>query len=365
MLTAPPPTRRCPLCDRATGAPICSEDATPTLAVVSCDKPEVGAGALLADRWQLRGLLGEGSYGRVHAAVDTKTGLLCAVKVMRPGHGKLGRRNRVRFAREAAITPILRDPHTVAVLANGQTEGDELFMVLEWLHGESLAERLVPYAQRYEPMPTAEVLKIGLSVLKSLAEAHGHGLVHRDIKPDNIYFHQVGSGELVKLIDFGLARITGSKLTVQGRTLGTPAYMSPEQVTGATVDARSDLYALGCVLYECLATEPPFADHIDANAVMRAHLHEQPEPLAQRFPTVGPLLSAVVMQALAKDPAHRFQDAAAMDKALRQAAPERARSAPNIRMSGPNVMRRPELVSGVTPAELVDVGFSTIRDDEG
>ena len=191
-------------------------------------------------------------------------------------------------------------------------------------------------------------------MLKSLAEAHSYGLVHRDVKPGNIVFHRMDKEEAVKLIDFGMVRLAGSNLTQRGQILGTPAYMSPEQARGRDLDVRSDLYSLGCVLYECVACRPPFVSSNGPLDVMRAHLRDtpQPQPLDRLTPSVEPRLAAIIHMALAKEANDRFQSPTAMLQAIRsiQLSGDSWRS--DVRRSGPEMTRRTRHPSTLTPSAL-------------
>jgi len=314
-------------------------DKTPTLRVATCSEEQVGIGCLLDGRYEIHGLIGRGAGGSVYDARDRTSGEARAIKVAWSG-GKQKRKATVRFVREAAITTTLVAANTVAMYDYGQTEGGELFAVMERLAGENLSDRLRRFRQRGRPLHSAEVLKIAVSVLKSLAEAHGHGLVHRDIKPGNIIFHRMGDDEAVKLVDFGLVRIAGSELTGAGHSMGTPTYMSPEVAGGHEVDPRSDIYSLACVMYQCICGEPPFAGRDQVIAVMKAHMFEEPKPLRRRVPNVEADLAEVIHICLAKDPARRFQSAEAMSAALRSVQVESGFRRPGASTTGPEMQAR-------------------------
>lgn len=169
-------------------------------------------------------------------------------------------------------------------------------------------------------MSEEQVVDTGIAVLRSLGEAHAHGLVHRDMKPANIFLHQMAGGDsIVKVLDFGIVKDTDSGMTQAGQALGTPTHMSPEQAMGKKVDGRADLYALGVVLYECLTgTLPFFGDN--PLAIVMQHVTEPVPPIALRAPgLVRPALAAVVERSLAKEPDDRWQNAVDMRLALQQA----------------------------------------------
>jgi TolB-like protein/Tfp pilus assembly protein PilF len=250
--------------------------------------------------------------GVVYAARDERLGRIVALKTMALARDESARR---RFWREARAAASVNHPNVCQLYEVGE-DGGEPFIAMELLEGEALAERL-----RRGPLSVAETLPIGLGMLSALAALHARGIVHRDLKPSNVFLTPHG----VKLLDFGLAwtdpdlqRSMGSlsELTRSGAVLGTPRYMAPEQVTGEALDARSDLFALGAILFEMLAGRPAFGGR-NAVEVLHATLHEQPPAL-----TGSPALAAVdrvIRRALAKRPAERPATADAMAEELRAA----------------------------------------------
>jgi serine/threonine protein kinase len=215
--------------------------------------------AALADRYRIQRELGRGGMGTVFLAEDLKHHRRVAIKVLEPGlAAALGRE---RFLREIETVARLSHPHILPLHDSGEADG-LLYYVMPYVEGESLQVRL----SREKQLPLEDALKIAREVADALAYAHGHGVVHRDIKPGNILLQ----GGHAVVADFGLARVIASAvdpaaptgagtLTAAGSALGTPAYMSPEQAAGSKdVDGRSDLYSLGCVLYEMLTGQPPF-----------------------------------------------------------------------------------------------------------
>jgi eukaryotic-like serine/threonine-protein kinase len=210
-----------------------------------------------------------------------------------------------------AADPALHHPNIVAVFDSG-AHGDLQYLVMEYVDGQSLA-RLLRQEGMLEPRRAAEV---GRQVCQALAAAHAAGLVHRDITPGNLLVDPAG---LVKVADFGIAKLAAATtMTGDGMLLGTAAYLSPEQAQGRPVDGRSDLYGLGCVLYELVTGAPPFAGDSSV-AVAARQVTEQPIPPSDRNPRVSPALEAVVLTALAKQPADRYQSAAAMAQDLDRA----------------------------------------------
>lgn len=267
--------------------------------------------AALAGRYSIEGELGQGGMGVVFLARDLKHGRRVAVKVLPPelAHS-LGAE---RFLREIRTTARLTHPHVLALHDSGEADG-LLYYVMPFVEGESLDERLA----REGPLPVDEALRIACEVADALAEAHSLGVVHRDIKPGNIL---LSGGRHVCVADFGLARAVFSasnrRLTATGVAIGSPSYMSPEQIEeGEKVDARSDLYSLGCVLYEMLAGRPPF-DGASVQSVLSGHLLERPAPLRSLRPEIPPPVTGIVRRLLAKSPGERPQSAAELRDELR------------------------------------------------
>jgi serine/threonine-protein kinase len=267
---------------------------------------------VLAGRYELGELLGAGGSGRVYRGVDLLLGRPVAVKVLArpagvaPADGADDGAARLR--REARAIAALDHPNVVGVHDVGWTAG-ALYIVMEHVGGTTLAA-LIRERGRFA---VAEVVAVGEQVCAALEAVHRAGGVHRDVSPGNILVRPDGR---VKLTDFGIARVaTGSTITATGLVVGTPAYMSPEQVRGNPVDGRSDLYSAGCCLYAMLTGHPPFGED---GAVETAHRHlgESPPPPSAVRPDLPPPLEHVVLTALAKDPRHRHQDAGAMRRAL-------------------------------------------------
>jgi eukaryotic-like serine/threonine-protein kinase len=268
-------------------------------------------GQALDGRYQLGSLLGVGGMARVYLASDRVLERQVAVKVLSPPYAQ----DPVfveRFRREARSAARLSHPNIVAVFDSG-SDADQHYLVMEYVAGQSLAE-LLGRQGRLAPRRAAE---LAVEVCAALAAAHAQGLVHRDVKPANVL---VGDDGQVKVTDFGIVKAAATAtLTGTGTVLGTAAYLSPEQAQGGPVDARSDLYSLGCVLYELLCGTPPFGSGVDSPpvAVATRHLHQPPEPPSAHNRQVDPGLDAVVLTALAKDPALRHQSAIELQDALK------------------------------------------------
>jgi eukaryotic-like serine/threonine-protein kinase len=267
--------------------------------------------APLADRYELAEPLGTGGMARVVAAYDRVLQRRVAVKLIRDELLD-DDASRQRLLREARSAAALHHPNTVAVFDVGQDEHP--FIVMELIEGESLADRLA----REGRLDARHAVEIAAAVLEGLAAAHDRGLVHRDVKPSNILLPSAGG---VKLADFGIAKeLAGpTSLTATGSVLGTPRYLAPEQAAGQGATPASDLYALGAVLYECLAGRAPFeAD--SPLAVALAHQQRPVPSLTDVAPEVPPVLAVAVERALAKRPEDRPADARAMRAALESAA---------------------------------------------
>jgi serine/threonine-protein kinase len=267
-------------------------------------------GRILDGRYQLGSLLGVGGMARVYLATDRVLERQVAVKVLSPSDAQ-DPLFVERFRREAHAAARLSHPNIVAVFDSG-ADADQPYLVMEYVPGQSLAQLL----HRQGRLAPRRAVELAIQVGAALAAAHAQGLVHRDIKPANVL---VGEDGQVKVADFGIVKAAAATtLTGTGTVLGTAAYLSPEQAQGGPVDARSDLYSLGCVLYELLCGSPPFGSGADRApvAIATRHVREPPEPPSMRNPQVDPALEAVVLTALAKDPAQRYQSATDMQEAL-------------------------------------------------
>jgi serine/threonine protein kinase len=254
------------------------------------------------DRYEIERELGSGGMATVFLARDRKHDRRVALKVLKPElTAALGTD---RFPREIKIIAQLQHPNILPLHDSGETQGF-LYYVMPFVEGESLREKLARDGQ----LPIGDALRILREVVDALAAAHTHGVVHRDIKPDNVML----SGRHAQVMDFGVAKALsnagGEKLTTVGVAVGTPQYMAPEQATAEEhIDHRADIYAVGVLAYEMLAGEPPFTGKT-AQAVLSAHVIEQPVDLRERRRSVPPPLAEAVMRCLAKNPADRWQSA--------------------------------------------------------
>ncbi|MFD9129242.1 protein kinase [Kitasatospora sp. NPDC059571] len=281
---------------------------------MSDDGTTVEGQALGNGRYVLQRLLGQGGMASVHLARDTVLDRQVAVKTL---HTDLGREAsfKERFRREAQAVARLQHINIVQVYDSGEdvaADGTTTpYIVMEYVEGKGLGTVLREAVAQHGAMPTAQALKITAEVLSALEASHDEGLVHRDIKPGNVMINAKG---VVKVMDFGIARALQSgvtSMTQTGMVVGTPQYLSPEQALGKSVDARSDLYSVGCMLFELLTGGLPF-DGDSAFSIAYKHVQEPPPAPSTINRAVTPAVDALVERALRKDPAHRFPTAAAM-----------------------------------------------------
>jgi len=272
--------------------------------VTSADSPLTNA---LTGRYTIERELGRGGMATVYLARDLRHDRPVALKIMHPElAATLGPE---RFLREVRTTARLQHPHILPVLDSGETQG-QLWYTMPYVRGESLRDRL----RRESQLPVETALELARQIALALDCAHREGVVHRDLKPENIL---LSDGQAL-VADFGVAKAFeagGERLTETGLAVGTPVYMAPEQASGGVVDARSDIYTLGSVLYEMLAGEPPFSGPT-AQAIIARQLTEAPRPLRQLRETVPEAVALAVAKALAKAPADRFSTASEFARAL-------------------------------------------------
>ena len=268
-------------------------------------------GAVIANKYRVVNLLGEGGMGAVYLA-EQKLGNSVRKVALKTLHKELSGDPKIqaRFEREVGTVAELEHPNTIQVYDFGKTDSGQLYIVMEYIQGSNVADLL----EKGGAMPPARVEAILRQVCGSLEEAHAHGIVHRDLKPENIVLtERAGTKDFVKVLDFGIAKRQSendpneAKLTQQGMVLGTPPYMSPEQFTGAVIDARSDIYSLGVMAYEMLSGQLPFR----ANTAWEwatQHMQAQPIPLETQphGRAVPAVFSAAISRAMSKSPNDRF-----------------------------------------------------------
>jgi serine/threonine-protein kinase len=271
-------------------------------------------GKLLNNRYQIEAKLGEGGFGAVYRAKQVQMGRMVALKVL---HAKMAKDPQVigRFKREAQASSLLRAAHTVQVYDFDQSPEGMMYLAMEMLTGKSLHDEL----KTAGPIEAVRLCKIMDGIADSLGEAHAQGIVHRDIKPENIFLEPRPSPDFVKVLDFGIAKIvsgdglqsSGPALTAAGQTLGTLEYMSPEQLMGAQLDGRSDLYALGILAYELVTGALPFPSKTPGEMIT-AHLKTVPPPASQLAKGRGipPLFDQILLKLVQKNRDHRYKDTA-------------------------------------------------------
>jgi eukaryotic-like serine/threonine-protein kinase len=255
-------------------------------------------GRVLATKYRLDAEIGAGAMGRVYRAHQLDLARDVAIKILHPLMAS-DEGAQLRFAREAKVAARLNHPAVVSVLDYGIDEGMP-FLVMELMEGETLRHRI-----SRDPLPRAEVLAITSDVADALVAAHEIRLIHRDIKPENIFLQHTPSGERVRVLDFGLAFLaTGEvalgRMTQDGYVGGTPAYMAPEQVHGRGVGPAADIYSLGCLLYELIASHPPFRGSLAELLTSQAYAPPRPLRLLDLSPPVTPELDRLVMSMLSK-----------------------------------------------------------------
>ena len=317
----------------------------------------LGTGSVVAGRYRVTGLVGTGAMGAVYSAEHTATGQAVALKFMMMVDNE-SLEFVTRFEQEARVMAGLKHPNTIRIYDFGRTDTGAMFMAMELLHGKSLEDIIIDNSRAGTAISEAETANYGAQILKSLAEAHGQSLVHRDLKPANVFLTDDGGGEtLVKVLDFGIARVHNSALTSSGRIMGTPAYMSPEQWQGSDIDARADLYSVGCMLYCCVTGQPPY----EAGENMLALLHKHctgpiPDPRAVSKQPLSDAFVHVITTALAKRPQDRYSDARAMRAALESAVagapPQTARAAKAMNFVDDPTMRAPPAAAVIDKAHV-------------
>jgi serine/threonine-protein kinase len=256
-------------------------------------------------RYEVVDLIGQGGMGALYRARDPRIGRYVAIKLLRPGYDTPELRD--RFAREARAAGILSHPNIVTIYDVGEHDGLP-FIAMEFVRGDTFADLIC----LRPPLPVMRKVQLTEEVCSGLAHAHEMAIVHRDIKPANLI---VGPEGTVKILDFGIAKLTTTSTTLPGSILGTMNYMAPEQIRGTPVDARADIFSVGAVLYELLSHQQAFPGQLPDDVLPRI-LHGQPTSLVEYCPDLDPRLVEIVEQALEKDPDHRFQSIVSLQKAL-------------------------------------------------
>lgn len=273
-------------------------------------------GRILNGRYRVQRKIGEGGFGAVFEGIQIATGRLVALKILLP-HSMADNTIVARFRREAEACSKLRNPHTVVIYDFDQTEDGVLYLAMELVQGMSLQE----FKRLQRKLSPARSLRILAQVAEALGEAHALGIVHRDMKPENIMVEEREGGDYVKVLDFGIAKIISGDssreapaLTAVGQTVGTLEFMSPEQLRGKKLDGRSDIYALGMVAYELLTGELPFKHVKSPMEIIQFHLHAPPPaPSAIRFDAgINLVMDELIQKMVAKRPDDRHANAEAL-----------------------------------------------------
>jgi eukaryotic-like serine/threonine-protein kinase len=286
-------------------------------------------GTTVAGRYKVIKLLGEGGMGQVYLAEHSAIEKRIALKVLRAEYAHKGDIV-TRFQQEAISASRIKHPNVLDVFDFGQLENGCFYLAMEFLDGNDLADEL----QRSRVLTAPRALPIAMQICRALSAAHAKGVVHRDMKPENVFLQRTGDGEeIVKIVDFGIAQLkpsneeaakesTHRRLTRTGMIFGTPEYMAPEQASGKHADLRCDVYAVGIILYELFTGAVPFTGETFLG-VLTKHLNEIPPPMRAVYPDlqISSELEAVVLRALAKDPSHRYQNMTELAHAL-AATPE-------------------------------------------
>ncbi len=290
--------------------------------------PDPLVGRVLDGRYEIQARIGEGGMGVVYRARQLSIDRVIALKMLNPEMASDPTWVQ-RFYNEGKACSRLQHPNTIRIFDFGQTAEGRLFMTMEFLAGQSLRDAL-----NSGPMAPARVAKILVQACASLAEAHAIGIIHRDIKPDNVFLlNLAGSPDFVKLLDFSVAKLmqeAGHMRTQAGVVFGTPQYMSPEQGRGAPLDPRSDLYALGVLAFEMLSGDVPFNDR-NPMTIIQMHSRAPVPPMPQRIPYV---MQQIVLRALEKDPARRYQSSGEMMTHCQHAFAELSGGGPSIGAAG-------------------------------
>jgi eukaryotic-like serine/threonine-protein kinase len=285
-------------------------------------------GQLIDGRYQIDYVLGVGSMGIVYGARHAAVGKLVAVKALR-AHLASDAEAIQRFNAEATAATSIGNQHIVETYDFGRLADGTAYLVMEYLEGRSLADLV----EGFSPLSALRISKIAVQIAEALNAAHLAGIVHRDLKPDNVFLcEREGDHDFVKILDFGIAKfgVSQARLTQAGAVFGTPAYMSPEQALGKATDGRTDIYALGVMLYEMACGRVPFQGE-NAIAVLSMHANEEPEPLSKQQPEVSPELEAIVHKCLNKDVEARYGSMAELAADLARMAsglPVRAEARP-------------------------------------
>jgi serine/threonine protein kinase len=350
----------CPQCGREyeTAARFCPADGT---ALRPKDSDSL-VGRVLADRYHILKRIGEGGMGRVYLGEHVKMNRQCAIKVMNPALVN-DSESASRFAREASSAARIIHPNVAAVFDYGESEG-LIYLVMEYVDGQPLSRILA----REAPLAVERALDLAKQIADGLGAAHELGIVHRDLKPDNILVTRTRTGrEVPKVVDFGIAKAvqdtTGEALTRTGLVIGTPEFMSPEQLLGDPIDARSDLYALGCILHLMLTATPPFAASTREQMIKRRLTEDAPH-VQQLDPGLPDSVDRIVERLLARSPSDRYGSAAEVRDALAGTHARRTpvEGVPRTTLDTPrSAPTMPFASAAIAPTEVTEVAVLPTR----
>jgi serine/threonine protein kinase len=371
-------SRICPECDFKTEDETCPKDGRGTIdeSIFSRQRQDPNLGLRIADKYVVEERLGRGGMAAVYRARHLQTGGNVAVKLMRPELEESESAIK-RFYIEAQNTHKLRHSNTVTVSDFGHTKDGILYLVMEYVQGRSLSRALKDEGR----LSAFRAVRIASQMLKSLGEAHENGIVHRDVKPDNVMLlDQFGEKDVVKVVDFGISRAVDGTGASTRDAIGTPRYMAPEQWRARKVDGRTDLYSVGVILYQMLTGSTPFGSDARGNsepiAFMHAHLNDAPPPLLTKAPGVcPPELAVLVMSLLEKEPDKRPTDARAVLDILGELQATQPLARELVPLDGETALppsgsadsgpRRPSTDSGPMPGEATPKASAGIVQSPG
>jgi serine/threonine protein kinase len=298
-------------------------------------------GKVLAGRFRIVERIGQGGMGCVYKALHIEMDRSCAIKLLLPLAGDQ-ESARARFRREAKMSSRINSPNAVTIYDFGEAEAGQFYLAMEYIEGESLATVL----NHEKLLPLERVLDITDQIARALSAAHALGIVHRDLKPANIMLTRKDGGELVKVLDFGIAKTVtddgDDKLTLTGCMVGTPTFMSPEQVLGEPIDSRSDIYSLAIMVYQMLSGSLPFAGE-NAQTVIMKRLHDAPIPLRAAAPFLTPEMERAVMKGLEREPSKRITDVEQFAASLRAAVAAGDQNSTTVVVPRPPAVVTPEV----------------------